>query len=196
QKTWVQYQGRREGGFGLVGEFTGKHYEVQGPGHRFEAHINDLPKFRRSGRGLDFAIGVAPPIDLKPVVIEENTEERRYQAPAPPLAQIERLDSVAAGSRGLPEQPVTNGKAESQPVGSGLITPGLIHSLSEDYQDEATYDLSALGLRPNLEAMLEAESWSVQKLAGAAIEDLKFYPGIGQQTAERIIQKAKDFLNG
>lgn len=195
QKTWVQYQGRREGGFGVAGDFTGKHYEINGPGHKFEVHINDLPKFRRSGRGLDFAVGTAPPIDTRPIIIEERPEQRRYQAPPPILAQIEQLDPVAAVSRGLSvsqEQTPVNGKAES--VSSGFISPDLINSLSEDYQVD--YDLEPLGLRANVQAMLEAESWSVEKLAGAAVDDLKFYPGIGQQTAERIIQKAKDHLNG
>jgi len=91
QTQWTQYLGQREGSWGVVGEFTGIHYTIDGPGFKFPVHINDLPKFRRSGRGRDFMVGVAAPIELKPVLVEipVPTENGRYQPPQPQLAQVE-----------------------------------------------------------------------------------------------------------
>lgn len=87
-KQWAQYLGQREGSWGVVGEFTGIHYMIDGPGHKFEVHLNDLPKFRRSGRGRDFAVGVAAPIKLVPVEIPAPAENGRYSPPSPPLPTI------------------------------------------------------------------------------------------------------------
>lgn len=175
QKQWVQYMGQREGAFSVVGDFTGIHYTVNGPGHKFEAHINDLPKFRRSGRGRDFAVGVAQPVELaKPVLVEIPvvTNGNEYRPPEPALAQIERLDTVGAASRGvaLPPEPA---------MGPVPMT-----------NSQATYDLTALELGEKIQSMLEAESWTVERLAEANLEELKAYPGIGPKMAKNIIERA------
>lgn len=94
EKVWVQYNGRRNAGFGMVGKFTNARYEVKGPGHKLEVHINDLPLFRRSGRGADFAIGVAPP-DNGVTEQQPTIEEKMFQAQEVEVAQIERLDKKA-----------------------------------------------------------------------------------------------------
>lgn len=92
EKVWVEYNGQREGGFGLVGQYTGITYNVDGIGHKLEVHVNDLPKFKRSGRGLDFTIGVGmPQQEIKQVATEPT-----YQTPEPRTAQILRLDEVMA----------------------------------------------------------------------------------------------------
>lgn len=175
QKTWVQYLGKRSGAFDMVGDHTGKHYNVRGPGYKFEIHILDAPKFRRSGRSLDFAIGAAPPVEIAPVVAEVAGPPPAYQAPAPELSRIERLDEIAARSRQA--LPVQNG---GQP---------------ESRQGEPDFDLSPLGLPERVRRALEMESWSIQKLAGASIDDLIPYPGIGSKVASQVIEKARSHLN-
>lgn len=94
QKVWVEYKGQRNASFGLVGQFTNYPYTVDGPGHKLEVHVNDLPKFRRSGRGEDFNIGVAAPNGQPKVVEIKENGPGRYTPPEPLVAQIERLDMV------------------------------------------------------------------------------------------------------
>lgn len=152
----------------MVGEFTAIHYVIDGPGHKFEVHLNDLPKFRRSGRGRDFAVGVPAPVEMIPVTIPAPQENGRYQAPEPQLAQVERLDNVGMVARGIEPQPIDNGNK--------------------------TYDLSGLDLGEKVQQMLEAESWTIEKLAQADPEELEAYPGIGKMTSKRIIDTAKWYL--
>lgn len=174
QKQWIQYLGQREGSWGVVGEFTGIHYVVDGPGHKLEVHINDLPKFRRSGRGRDFAVGVPGPVEMTPVIIEipAPAQNGRYQAPEPQLAQIERLDEVGARARGIESQPMPAVASNGQ----------------------STYDLSGLDLGEKVQQMLENESWTVEKLAQADPEELRAYPGIGPKIATVIVDKAKEYI--
>lgn len=96
QKVWVEYSGQREGGFGMVGQFTNINYNVNGRGHKLEVHVNDLPKFRRSGRGLDFVIGVQAPVQNNKPKLPETKENGAFVAAQPEVAQIERLDGVMA----------------------------------------------------------------------------------------------------
>lgn len=93
EKVWVQYNGNRTASFGLVGQGTGIHYTIAGRGHKFEAHVSDLGKFRHSGRGQDFSVGVPAPDDApKP---EPEKAEEAYVASTPQLAILERLDRIA-----------------------------------------------------------------------------------------------------
>jgi len=96
QKVWVEYKGQREAAFGMVGQFTNISYNIDGPGHKIEVHINDLPKFRRSGRGLDFLIGVGTPNGAIRPVEPVRGQEPEFRAAEPQVAQIERLDAIAA----------------------------------------------------------------------------------------------------
>lgn len=93
EKVWVEYIGGRQGSFGIVGQFTNYAYNVDGPGHKIEVHVSDLPKFRHSGRGVDFKVGVGAPngTPLPPI----PTGPEAFIAPQPELAQIVRLDEVA-----------------------------------------------------------------------------------------------------
>lgn len=97
EKVWVQYTGRREASFGVKGQFTGVAYTVDGPGHKLEVHVNDLPKFRRSGRGQDFSIGVsAPPQNgAEPKEEKKSIEETIFKAEPPQVAMVEKLDKKA-----------------------------------------------------------------------------------------------------
>lgn len=95
EKVWVEYAGAREGSFGLVGDYTNISYKIDGPGHKLEVHINDLPKFKRSGRGADFKIGVTSPNGVPKQEVKNGTE---YKAPEPQLGQILRLDEIANGT--------------------------------------------------------------------------------------------------
>lgn len=179
EKQWVQYKGQREGAFGVTGDYTNIHYTINGPGHKFEVHVNDLPKFRRSGRGQDFAVGVASPVEAAPVLVEipPPPENGRYQPPEPVLAQIEQLDVVAARSRGVTLAPPPQNNQPQEPA-----------------LPQQTYDLSPLDLGEKVQEMLEAESWTIEKLAGADLEELRAYPGIGPKIAGQITQKAKEYL--
>lgn len=95
QKVWVEYRGARQASFGIVGPFTNHTYMVDGPGHKIEVHINDLSKFQRSGRGADFTIGVKSPNG--PAVEVVQSTNAAFKADPPELAQVERLDRIAAG---------------------------------------------------------------------------------------------------
>ena len=95
EKVWVEYAGQREGSFGLIGQFTNISYNINGQGHKLEVHIQDLPKFRRSGRGLDFVIGVGAP-NGQAQEIKQAITEPTYNPPEPQTAQILRLDEVMA----------------------------------------------------------------------------------------------------
>lgn len=182
EKQWVQYQGQREGSFSVVGDYTGIHYAIQQPGHKFEVHVNDLPKFRRSGRGQDFAVGVPAPVEAAPVLVEipPPPENGRYQAPEPALAQIERLDEIGARSRGIEPGPGPVLQQVAEAAGNG--------------QAAQTYDLAGLELGEKIQTMLESESWTIEKLATADLEELRAYPGIGPKIAGQIIQKAKELV--
>lgn len=94
-KVWVEYAGQRDAGFGLVGPFTRYEYKVDGPGHKLEVHLNDLPKFRSAGRGIDFKIGVPPPNGHVPAPTPAGPQP--WQGNAPEMAQILQLDPVALG---------------------------------------------------------------------------------------------------
>jgi len=109
--VWVRYNGRREGAFGVRGQGTGQVYTVNGRGAEFEIYAIDANIFRRSGRGRDFSVGIAPPAppEAEP---EPEPQPEPFQAPPPPLAEIERLDAVASGTSGTvrepePSQPAT-----------------------------------------------------------------------------------------
>jgi len=95
-KVWVEYTGQRQGSFGMVGRFTNISYVVNGPGHKIEVHVNDLPQFRRSGRGLDFSVGVQAPNGKVQVIEVKDVGNSAFVAPEPQIAQIERLDGVMA----------------------------------------------------------------------------------------------------
>ena len=97
QKLWVEYRGQREASFGIVGAFSNIEYRIDGPGHKLEIHVNDLPKFQWSGRGQDFLIGVAPPNGHN-IPPSKKSEDSGYVAPTPQMAQILQLDEVAIGT--------------------------------------------------------------------------------------------------
>lgn len=88
EKVWVEYTGRKEGGFGVVGRMTNINYTIQGPGHKFEVHVRDLAIFQRQrgpGGQNVFVVGAPKPqkteISLNPP----------YIAPEPELAQLFQL---------------------------------------------------------------------------------------------------------
>jgi hypothetical protein len=164
-KVWVEYQGKRQAAFGVRGGYSRISYTISGTGHKFEVHVQDLPIFRRSGRGADFRIGVAPPEDR--VVQEAPKTGIEYDPPPPEMATIERLDEVASA-----EQPAQREATGSmQPKGTGL-------------------DALNLGA---LQPMLEADGWTLERLAEIQdVSDLITYRGIGMVRAAQIMNKAKE----
>lgn len=97
EKVWVEYTGQREAGFGLVGRFTNISYDINGAGHKLEVHVNDLPQFRQSGRGLDFRIGVAAPNGHQAPLPKAQIGPDEYNGGTPELAEVLVLDAIAAG---------------------------------------------------------------------------------------------------
>lgn len=103
--VWVRYNGRREGQFGVRGQATGQVYTIDGRGSEFEIYAVDANIFRRSGRGRDFSVGIAPPAPEPEPEPTPQPHETPFQAPPPQLAEIERLDAVARRERGLAQEP-------------------------------------------------------------------------------------------
>lgn len=93
EKVWVEYNGLRQGNFGVKGPYTNISYRVRGPGHKLQVHANDKSKFERAGRGNDFNVGVAPPGDY---IVSLPQEPEEFTAPEPVLAEIVQLDDIAA----------------------------------------------------------------------------------------------------
>lgn len=94
-KVWVEYVGLRKGGFGMVGKYTNVAYEIQGPGHKLEVHVLDLPAFKRqrSPNGHDsFIVGISVPVASQPI---PDPKQDIFQASAPELAQVVTLDDKA-----------------------------------------------------------------------------------------------------
>ena len=89
EKVWVEYTGKKEGGFGVVGKMTNINYNIQGPGHKFEVHVKDLSIFQRqrgpAGQNV-FVVGTP-----KPQKIEANSNPP-FIAPQPELAQVFQLE--------------------------------------------------------------------------------------------------------
>lgn len=99
EKVWIQYNGERHASFGVKGNFTGTIYRINGPGHKLQVHVQDLRLFKRSGRGRDFAIGIAAPVSDngdKEKLPEPTVTELEFQGPEPEVTRIERLDKKAA----------------------------------------------------------------------------------------------------
>lgn len=96
QKVGVEYIGRREGTFTVVGAYTGITYTIDGVGSKFPAHVNDLPKFKLSGRGQDFRVGVTLDNASVPTApAQEVPRANEYKPNAPVVAAVEHLDRRA-----------------------------------------------------------------------------------------------------
>ena len=213
--VWVRYNGRREGAFGMRGQATGQIYTVNGRGAEFEIYAIDANVFRRSGRGRDFSVGIAPPAPEPEPEPEPQPQPEPFQAPPPALAEIERLDAVATAERGIarepePLQPATPipEPVQSPPplVESKSTWAEQLQAVAEAQGDEpetmpeqaapATHtplDVLELG---KFEEILDSEGWTVEKLAGADPLELTPYPGIGSVTATKIVDQAKAHLVG
>ncbi len=236
EKVWVEYRGLRTASFPVRGPMTNITYTIQGTGHRFECHINDVPKFQSAARGRDYAVGVpAPGEATQPDVKVVEIQVPEFATPSPALATIERLDPIAAAARDkmlpgqvgffvpfpppspvapspplptLPIPPISRSIFDPTPTITAIPTPQIVPSDQRpgqsltavapgatDFVISQTWDLSVLQLRPEIKTMLEAESWSIERLAAATEAELMAYKGIGQARAQTIIGVAKGFLS-
>lgn len=160
ERVWVRYNGKRTGAFGMVGPASRYTYTVDGTAHVFQVYVNDVQLFRRSGRGQDFSVGVAPPeSEPEPDVVVV----KRAEVAPPVMAEIERLDDVAMEA-----------SPNHQPNRQPNHQPGL----------------SAIDLGSHKSA-LEAQGWTVEKLANASVGDLTPIRGVGIVTAAKIIDAAR-----
>lgn len=186
EKTWVQYNGQRTGSWGIIGPRTQIRYSVEQQGHRLEVHNDDLSIFRRSGRGRHFVIGVAPPQDFVSIPDPEPPTTEPFVAPPPSLAEIERLDRLAAETRGL----------DLEPIPPSPMPPPSPEPILETIQPQSIEAfLQALNLGENLISAIK-DNWTVQTLSQAKPEELTTIKGIGKVRAKKIIREAKEFING
>jgi hypothetical protein len=182
---WVEYAGKRAAGFQILGRTTRTDYRVQGPGHKMQVHRDDLQIFRSMGRGQDFRIGIPAPQAAPQITVIEQP------APAsgggdPEMAQLERLDEVAAKARGIETE-------APQPAVVVETAPPVFEDMPRP-NGQAT-GLSVLDLSENLVQLLEAESWTVEKLAEATPDELLGYKGIGPARSVQIVESAKQWLS-
>jgi len=194
-KVWAQYNGGRTASFFVKGQATGTLYEIFGTGYKFEIWVQDAAFFANMGRGKDFTVGVTPPTPEPVTVQEPEPEGETFQAPEPELATIERLDPVGAQTRGEPEP---EPEIEFAPTVQGPSTG--LEELDADVEvlkQKARTPLAAMeSLTDQQKAMLDMEGWFLEKLAGADVEELTPYPGIGKVTAARAIAEANRLWTG
>lgn len=166
EKVWVEYIGARTASFGVSGQFTGLNYKVDGKGHRFEVHTGDLPIFRRSGRGRDFRVGVAPPEGAVVTPAAPASAGPPPAPSAPALATLERREPVRVAT--APPTPAS--------------PPGDVALLAL---------LEAMHLGQIAEAML-TDGWTVARLAAAQPAELTRYRGVGAVRAAQMIGRARE----
>jgi len=176
-----------------------------------------VPKFQSAARGRDYAVGVPAPGEA-PLPEARITEIQvpEFATPAPSLATIERLDPIAAARNGgtapvapppLPIPPVTRSIFDPTPTTTAIPTPQIVPSdqrpgqslsqtapMTADFVVSQTWDLTPLGLNADIRAILEAESWSIERLAVATEAQLTAYKGIGAKRAQTIIETAKGLI--
>jgi hypothetical protein len=176
-KIFVRYEGHAQAEFRVNGQSTGVQYVIPRRGAIIEIWAQDAHYFQNSGRGKHYTVGVAPPREPEPEPQPEpqQAQEPEYQAPAPELATIERMD----------------------PVGQGVMEPPPLARVERPAQEASgDGDLDALemqGFRGDVGAvkrMLTAEGWTMESLANAQVEELVPYPGIGAVWAAKLIAEA------
>jgi len=189
EKIWVEYVGPKQARFDIgAGRLT---YTVFGTGHKFEIHIMHAQKFKEFNKGTAFQVGIPAPMNSQPIII---TETALPPSPQPQLARIERLDRVAMATRQIePETPINI----PLPIAITPVVapkPIAIESPLSVFSSTATYDLSPLGFSQSIQEMLQAENWTIEKLARSKPEDLIPYKGIGLKRAQAIIKNAKELV--
>ena len=175
---WLVYNGGRRGRFGMVGKATGISYTVHGTGFVFPIHKTDSPIFLRSGRGLDFS-ETQPPDNV--VHKEPVTEIPKYEPPKPPVGSIRRPDKHSL------DKTITIATVKSE-----FAPPDEIAEIQSLPTFTSLTELE--GISNTLIELLSSESWSIESLSIAKIEDLQVYPGIGETRARSLINKAKDYV--
>lgn len=212
EKIWVEYIGSKGAGFSVIGTKTRANYHINGKGHKFEAHRDDINIFRGMDRGTSFLVGISNPNSQpEPTSEPEPVNQNAFNPPAPELAVIERLDKIAAKSRGLdlPEAPLQESitMQPTVPVAEqvGLqppIVPQPVVSeqigLQPSVNPLATTKVSIADLDlGNIGNILRIEGWTVEQLANASLDGpdgLLAIHGVGPTRANQAIDKAKKLL--
>jgi GT2 family glycosyltransferase len=189
-KVWVQYQGNKDASFRVAANHTSpvKQYVIQGVGHTFQIHRNDIDRFKsfaehiRGQRQSAYIFPNKAPEEVQPELVEVSLSQRE-----PEMAVIERLDKVAVETRQIEivEEPLP------QPE---LVEWQFEQPVIESEVQSDNYDLSSLNLSASVQSQLVAESWSLEKLATAAPDELMSYRGIGEKRAKDIISKAQQYI--
>lgn len=169
--VWVQYVGPKNGTFGVVGIKTRTSYRIHGSGSVFKVHRDDLQRFKASGRGRDFIIGVSPPEGYKP-------EEKLEAPPAyvPPPIELDGTELEVMKEKGELIPRPANVKIEVEPS----VQPAGF-TIEKD-----------LVLNHNLKNALRQNGWTFEKIALEGTEgSLRKIKGIGPNTEMRIIEEVK-----
>ncbi len=210
EKRWVEYIGLRGAGFKISGSKTHTNYYVKGTGHKFEVHKDDVEKIKRLERGA-FKETSDPTRESESQPEPQPTNQNTFNPPLLELAVVQRLDGVAAKSRGLdlPEAPaketilmqpttLVREPVDSSPdLNFGLespVTPQVTQPVTKNPQ----VFISDLNLG-NVGDILMIEGWTVERLANVSLNsqdgfDLLAIKGVREKRANQIIEKAKALL--
>lgn len=202
-KVLTRYNGRRTGHFQVRGKITGEYYQIDEQGQIFEVWAADAPTFQRLGRGKDFTVGVpAPPPQAEPEPVQPQEQEQKYEPPPPPLAEIVSVDSVAAPPPLVSAEPIVivkdiaprEGTVQGHDMGLDKLDEDTARMIDPPVIELDDFKLNARTKRA-LKALFDEHSWTVPMLVRVGPEALTPYKGIGQKTAERIIEEAKRLWN-
>lgn len=175
--VWVEYKGRKKASFSIFGRTIRKSYHIQGTGHKFQAHREDVQIFKGLERGQGFLVGIPDPRKQEEEKKESLVSPSSH--PEPELATVERLDSVAISEGIIPDV--------------GQSAPSIVEEIITIEESKGD-SIESLGLTESLKATLDSEGWTIQGLAQAKEDDLLGYKGIGPARAKQIINEAKAWL--
>jgi hypothetical protein len=177
---WVAYRGLKQGSWGSVltqgPRNTPNQYPMLGTGHVFQIHkahrklFEDRQKLGFEMNQPDPRAPQSEPEVLTPPV--EQVVAEVVEMPSPKLSTIVSLDPVAAKTR----------EVEVQTMPEAIIEP------------VPPVGINDLALGPKVTETLNEAGYTIQDLAEMTPQKLSSLPGIGIKTANKIIAKAKEFL--
>ncbi len=207
EKVWIEYVGARGASFSIIGVKTKSSYYVRGTGHKFEIHKNDAETIKRLEKGA-FKETSDPTREPEPIPEPEQANQNTFNPATPELAVIERLDQIAAKSRGLdlpevplqqliimpPAVPVAEQVGLQPPVAPQPVTITSEQiNLQPSVNPLSTVSIADLELG-SIGNILMIEGWTVERLANASLDGpdgLLAIHGVGPTRANQVIDKAK-----
>jgi teichuronic acid biosynthesis glycosyltransferase TuaG len=218
---WVTYQGQKKGSFsilvrgpaGLPGD-----YMILGTGHCFQIHKSHH-KFFSDRQHLHYKINQPDPRNQPEPArqVEPQVEPQVIEMPKPELSTLVRLDAVASESREVvPEikEVIVEPNPPQSYSDTMAVNPAVIieeddpRTIEQDFIDgpqnevmafnpsvSANLHVSNLKLSDRMIKTLSHNHWTVEKLSMATPEKLAELPGIGIKSGQKIIDKAKNYMD-